>query len=328
MIYNENVVNIMNNANAIPVRPVKNIDKSPVGTTFCGITHDPPHCHETSMEIVFCLRGTATIMSVEQTVILNGGDVFTIDAGDIHSIFSLKDNFLIILHIDILKLNYPYDEICTVFFTCRSDSCNPDQKRELFKIKDCILAIAYMQASGIENAKVYSLLANRIVSNMLQNFDWFDYMTDYHNPNKVSRERFNRISAFCQNNFTKKITLKEIAADEFINENYLSQFFAKSPYGSFSNMLNYIRCYNGEHLLLNTDRSVLEISYDCGFSSPKYFYKHFNKWYGRTPGDHRKLYWRLLQLPINITNTSPRSTLNKLEKYISKYHLVKTLEQD
>lgn len=40
--------------------------------------------------------------------------------------------------------------------------------------------------------------------------------------------------------------------------------------------------------LLLTDRSLLDISLSCGFSSPKYFQRAFQKQYGATPREYRR----------------------------------------
>lgn len=41
--------------------------------------------------------------------------------------------------------------------------------------------------------------------------------------------------------------------------------------------------------LLLTDRSLLDISLACGFSSPKYFQRAFARQYGAAPREYRRL---------------------------------------
>ena len=47
------------------------------------------------------------------------------------------------------------------------------------------------------------------------------------------------------------------------------------------------RLKRAEHLLKTTNRTVSEISYDVGFSSPSYFSKCFKDYFGRQPGENR-----------------------------------------
>ncbi len=53
-------------------------------------------------------------------------------------------------------------------------------------------------------------------------------------------------------------------------------------------MLRTARLNRGYQLLLTTDRSVSEIAYQVGFTSPSYFTKCFKDEYGQVPGDIRK----------------------------------------
>ena len=72
--------------------------------------------------------------------------------------------------------------------------------------------------------------------------------------------------------------------------------FEKGPYPSFSNCG--LPFYVGqeiparESLLLNTDKTILEISEECGFSDVKYYYSAFKRWYNCTPKQFRDQYGR------------------------------------
>ena len=200
----------------------------------------------------------------------------------------------------------------------------------MYNITDTLLSIAYIYLSheslNIHNlTNLYSKLANKLINTMLSYFEWYDYMNTNpnNNTNNISRERFNRILKFCQQNYMNKITVSEIAGREFINENYLSQFLSKSPFQSFSNMINYIRCYQSETFLLTTNLPNIEISYKCGFSDPKYFYKNFKKWYGHTPSEHRNQYIQQSNTPQQYQILQNSDILYILEKHIARYHAFK-----
>ena len=221
------------------------------------------------------------------------------------------------LYIDLSQVDTSFEYLRYTFFTCRSDACNQYQKLPMYNITDTLLSIAYIYLShgnlNIHNlTNVYSKLANKLINIMLSYFEWYDYMNTNpnNNTNNISRERFNRILKFCQQNYMNKITVSEIAGREFINENYLSQFLSKSPFQSFSNMINYIRCYQSETFLLTTNLPNIEISYKCGFSDPKYFYKNFTKWYGHTPSEHRTQY---IQQSNTLQRPRQRSSVPALQ---------------
>jgi len=53
--------------------------------------------------------------------------------------------------------------------------------------------------------------------------------------------------------------------------------------------LNKIKIDYSCQLLLNSDRNVVDISYDCGFNNLSHFNKQFKKFIGKTPSQFRRL---------------------------------------
>ncbi len=100
-------------------------------------------------------------------------------------------------------------------------------------------------------------------------------------------DRYHRIIKFIDQNYGNKITLEDIAKQEFITKNYVSHFWRNLSYFSFQERLNYERVLKSEFLLLTTDMSISSISEQCGFSDAKYYYAHFKRWYGCSPLEHK-----------------------------------------
>lgn len=69
-----------------------------------------------------------------------------------------------------------------------------------------------------------------------------------------------------------------------------SQFYRKIK--SLTNfapveLIRRIRLQRGRELLINTDKTIGEIAYETGFSSPAYFTKCYRDAYGETPSKAR-----------------------------------------
>ena len=99
-------------------------------------------------------------------------------------------------------------------------------------------------------------------------------------------------------------------------------------------MVNYIRCWHAEDLLLTTDMPNAEISYACGFSDPKYFYAAFKDLWGCTPSEHRQqyeeYYQECLRDPVNRkheTTLPDQSAALILKEFILNWHINKTFKQ-
>ncbi len=102
--------------------------------------------------------------------------------------------------------------------------------------------------------------------------------------------RMLQIHEFVQQNFKRKVYLKEVADLVKMSEQSFSRFFRKMMGRSFFTFLNEYRINMAVRMLLDTDKSVSQIGYDCGYESLPFFYKQFNKYMGRTPLNHQKEY--------------------------------------
>ena len=50
-----------------------------------------------------------------------------------------------------------------------------------------------------------------------------------------------------------------------------------------------------QEMLMRTDKSVLDIALEAGFSSSSYFGKRFREQCGISPGQFRKRYWEMIK---------------------------------
>lgn len=84
------------------------------------------------------------------------------------------------------------------------------------------------------------------------------------------------------------LSLKKMSELYFMNEKYLGRLFLKQTGRTFHSYLNMCRLDAAALLLKTTDKTVLEISFECGFNSISYFNRIFLKAYGKTPLQYRK----------------------------------------
>lgn len=86
---------------------------------------------------------------------------------------------------------------------------------------------------------------------------------------------------------------EEISRDEVANEACLSPSHfsrvVKQTFGhSFTDLLARMRVDRARELLTRTEKSLIQVCLDCGFSDQSYFTKVFQKYTGRTPGEYRR----------------------------------------
>ncbi len=96
--------------------------------------------------------------------------------------------------------------------------------------------------------------------------------------------------AYINEHYNSKIYLDEVSQVINIDKFYLCKLFKQVLDMTFIEYVNLIRLTNAEQHLLNSDKSVSEIAFECGFSSTQYFGKLFKKRSGCSPKEYRKLY--------------------------------------
>jgi AraC-like DNA-binding protein len=101
-------------------------------------------------------------------------------------------------------------------------------------------------------------------------------------------ERMGVISAFIQEKIDQPIYLADVAAHAGMSEITFSRYFRSRTGKTFPNYLNELRIARVCRLLVETDRTVSEIAWDCGFESLANFQKQFRKLHGRTPSEYRQ----------------------------------------
>lgn len=307
----------------------------PFEAELCHISKTLPHRHLTEMEFIYVLEGSVHLIAAEQDVILTAGKIHSIDFNDIHYIEAAGYNLVLIFHIDLSML-HNWEELKPVFFACESNHCYPYQETAMAQVKDILLSLSYVYFC--DQYGDYTDTIYRLMDLLKRYFNWFNYENQDEHMNIELYERFERIMVYIIKNYRQKITVSQLAAREHINRNYFSQFLSKTIFSSFSTMVNFIRCYRAEPLLLTTNMSIADISFECGFSDPKYFYGAFKDLWHRTPTEHRRLYNNCYEAALSAAPAHEYRFCNRksdvisddaaasiLKEHITLWHLEKNL---
>jgi YesN/AraC family two-component response regulator len=92
---------------------------------------------------------------------------------------------------------------------------------------------------------------------------------------------------FIWENYTKKISLQEIASAAGLSAPYFSTIFKEEMGENLSNYLNRLRVEKAEHMLTETGLTLNEIASACGFEDQSWFSKIFKSHAGISPGKYR-----------------------------------------
>ena len=100
-------------------------------------------------------------------------------------------------------------------------------------------------------------------------------------------EMFRKAIIYINTHPSTNITLKELARELHVSYVYLSRVFNKNTLSGFSSFLNSFRLDNSVRLLKNTNKTIGEIAYECGFGSIRNFNRVFKNELSCTPKEFR-----------------------------------------
>ncbi|MCX8472500.1 MAG: AraC family transcriptional regulator [Sediminibacterium sp.] len=101
--------------------------------------------------------------------------------------------------------------------------------------------------------------------------------------------RINKVFQYVQKEFKEGVSLNQAAGIIHLSESAFCKFFKKASGKTFSDYTNEIRIAYSCQLLLETDKPINEIAYECGFESLTYFNRIFLRKKKMKPRIYRKM---------------------------------------
>jgi len=263
------------------------------------IQHRNEHIHN-EFEVFVVLRGEGVAKIKSRVYNIKEGDVFLINSGEVHAysrnptssiiLDRVKDSAPLFLFAQIsnhcLREYFPQIRT-TVFQSCNLRDYLPEEQ-----VKEVVGLL-------VESARMYFLeddfyplrILNRI-SRVLTIFYErvpFEIISEAQKNNlKQKNLRVERIISYIDANFETQIRLQDLAEQENLSPTHFSHLFTSLFGVTFQDYVNIKRMEQCIRLMPNKEKTLLEISYESGFSDPKYMNRMFIKHYGFTPKEYRR----------------------------------------
>lgn len=97
-----------------------------------------------------------------------------------------------------------------------------------------------------------------------------------------------RVSHFLQDHYLEPVTRSGLARQFRITPQYVSTLFRRFADTSFSRYLNRLRVAHGAHLLSESDLTLDQIAWECGYRYTSYFIRVFEQQTGVSPTIYRR----------------------------------------
>lgn len=106
--------------------------------------------------------------------------------------------------------------------------------------------------------------------------------------NQHETDRLNKVYEYVFQNFRKRVSLEEIAELLHMTPTSFSRYFAMKNNKPFSRFVTEIRIKHACEMLTETDASIAEICYECGFNTLSNFNRQFKEVTLKTPTHYKK----------------------------------------
>ncbi len=269
-------------------------EELPVNCSVMDITEYPIHFHN-DLEVVCVLSGNVRLKNGYYNYDMKEGDIYILNDREIHSYYGTGEhNAVLVLQLNLSYFSRYYEILRNSFFVT---DMNGAQDESIEELQELLARIALENLGGEPGYEKRIIgLAHNLIGCLISNFQYFamedgKFVNESKNKgNKILAGRLNRITDYMYENYSRRLTLMEMAEREHLSIYYLSHFIKEATGLSFQDLLSFIRVEESEKLLLGTDKKIGVISMESGFSAVRYYIKYFTKWFGMHPADYREKY--------------------------------------
>lgn len=240
----------------------------------------PPHMHMYN-EMLFLINGEVEMTINSQKRLMKSGDLGIALSNDIHSYKTYDESRFIMI---IFSPEYIIDTITELgkkgygFETpfLLSDDNSEEIRRCLFELDE-----EYKKDRSQAVIKGYlNVLFGRLVKKLK--------IVHSNDSKKGYSINLQKIMMYIQENYKQRMTLDDISLSTGLNKYYISHIFKEALNYSLNDYINMLRVDHAQKLISVSDKTILEIAFDCGFESQRHFNRVFKSLTGVVPSVYKK----------------------------------------
>lgn len=287
--------NLEENTNLVDVQFPFNIFNKSYGLETNNILY--LHWHE-NIEIIYLTEGNVVFDIGNQSISAAPGDIIFVNSKQLHSGFSINNTVIkyrSIVFGKSLVANNNLDPHHNKYISPFINDKIHFPCKITYKSREYSTLIGYVQSiidefdqkkSGYEIMIKNYLLS--IIIFIIRNTDSFIANISNSQNNMNTLDHYNQLFIHIQNNYAKKISVKEAASIVNLSPHYFCRAFKKLTGRTFTEFVNLYRINKAEYYLRTTNKSITEISEITGFCNIYYFDKIFKEFKNYSPTTYRK----------------------------------------
>lgn len=227
----------------------------------------PSHIHH-SFEFIAILEGKMTVTVAETDYELSKGEGVLIFPEQIHSLKSEKSKHSLVIF---------SPDIVSAYSRMNSSKIPLENK---------INVPEYLISQFLDIDEASSIIRKKAI--LYEICSLLDETAEYVEKCGGKHGLLHDIFDFVENNYDKEYDLNTLGHTLGYNGAYLTRYFKKITGISYTTYVNRCKINKACYLLKNTDKTILECAYDCGYASLRNFNRNFKSIIGLSPKEYRK----------------------------------------
>lgn len=239
-----------------------------------------PHFHE-FFELYYLESGERYQMIQNELIIMKPGDFIILPTYVLHHSFGREDvafkRIVLYFYIEEIESEEMYQKLLNDF------RFYPYNKNTGFSIHRLLeMLLDEEEKNNILSGEYKKTLLNLLLITILRQSK----------PEVRNRDtnRINQVIHYIHNNYMSDLSLEVLSKLFFISKYHLSREFKKRTSKTVVQYINKTRIMHAERKIMETKKSLTEISHETGFSSLTHFNRVFKSETNLTPSEYRKIY--------------------------------------
>lgn len=257
-----------------------------------------PHIHA-AVEILFIRKGSFRVYADDIEYMLSEGDAILFRSNTIHKVYPIKGNEgfyyclklrpSLILELSssekgigyLLRLAFTNSEEKTVWKRNKCESLGISDALESIISESCHRRYGYDISMKLSAARILLCMLRDI------ELSHSTVLPEKAADDNLKRRIYNSI-VYINSHYAEELTAEKCGRLQYMSYSYFSRSFKRITGTTFKDYLNHVRINHAEKSLLSSEKTITEISAECGFNNVSYFISIYKKIKGVTPSVARE----------------------------------------
>ncbi|MEI3381808.1 MAG: AraC family transcriptional regulator [Dorea sp.] len=233
------------------------------------LDEEEKHAHR-EIEIDYILYGSAELVLSGDSFYMKKGDIILINSNKLHWWQRMKDCLVCRILISASMMEKMLGKH-SVSFWCNSVT---NSERDVDRLRIILNSlIKKYRAAGKRGSFSLECSKYLLLESLSENF----LVETQETGNGIEDQRVQNAIGYINEHYAEHLSLVRIAETLYLSESYLSRLFKNIVGMNFREYLSRVRLNHAVESLLYTEKSITDISLECGFENPSSFNKLFKK---------------------------------------------------